>query len=115
MKRLAVVLFAILIAAAAPARAWCEASCLSTARATTTSAKPHCPAHESPSDGAKISATDTSDCPTIEAARPVPATLLMLPVKLPSVAPRTLAPAFRTLTHSSTQAPRHPRSVPLRI
>ena len=99
MKRLAIALLAVLITAAAPARAWCEASCLATRH--TESAKPHCPTHEPSNDGTQISAVDDSECPTIEAARPVPVTAAVSQPALSAFAAQSLAPSQpRTFAHS---------------
>lgn len=68
VHRLTIVLLAVLAGAAAPARAWCEASCVVRAHADT-STRSHCPAHES-TTGNAISASTTADCPVIESARP---------------------------------------------
>lgn len=58
----------LLVGAAAPARAWCEASCLAPA-AHGEAAKPHCPTHDS-SDAPVWSASPIGDCPAIDSARP---------------------------------------------
>lgn len=57
---------AVMIGAAAPARAWCEAACL----APTADARSHCPTRE-PVDGtATISASIIDECPVLDSARP---------------------------------------------
>ena len=72
VRRLFIVLAIAAVAAAAPARAWCEASCLAPV-ATQTS---HCPSHGSTSDTTAIAASSLEDCPVLESARPtVPARL----------------------------------------
>jgi len=113
VSRIAIALLALLIAAAAPARVWCEASCLVPPHHGDSS-KPHCPGHDQ-STGASIASADAADCPTIEAARPVAAMIAVAPA-LAVIAPSTSAP--RHLKHPGTpgtQAPRHPVPVPLRI
>jgi len=117
VKRLSILIVALTIGAAAPARAWCEATCLEQA-AHPGSAKPHCPLHESTPSGPSLSAADSVDCPSIESARPTQAKLdsALAPI---GVTARTLA-----AMHPGTQAPSHPRhfrqlrhlsSIPLRI
>lgn len=66
LRRLFIVLAIAAVAAAAPVRAWCEASCL----VPVTSQKSHCPSHESTSDTASISASSLEECPVLESARP---------------------------------------------
>src|SRR5918993_1422791 len=69
VRRIVVLLSVIALGAAAPARAWCEASCLAPQQDS-----PHCPSHEPTGDAATISASGTADCPVLESARPaVPA------------------------------------------
>ena len=114
--RLAIVLLAVLIGAAAPTRAWCEASCLAPLHADT-STKAHCPTHDAAPTGTSMSATTIDDCPVVESARPIPARLdvqVFARVALPYLAPS--APK-----HLSTPAPSHltatirQRLTPLRI
>jgi len=100
VKRLSILIVALVIGAAAPARAWCEATCLVPA-AHSESAKPHCPSHES-TNGPSVSAADLADCPTIESARPILAKLNF------AVAVTDLAPHARAPRHPSTLAPLHP-------
>ena len=59
VPRAAIILVALLIATAAPARAWCEATCLAPAES---SSQAHCPSHESTTD-TSISGTVIDDCP----------------------------------------------------
>jgi hypothetical protein len=73
VKRLAILIITVLIGAAAPARAWCEATCLAPVHQS--DAEPHCPSHDDTSDRAALSATSTADCPVVESARPIPARL----------------------------------------
>jgi hypothetical protein len=101
VQRLSILIVALLIGAAAPARAWCEATCLVPA-GQTESAKPHCPSHESTPSGPSLSAAGTADCPSIESARPVLAKLNFAAV-VTNVAPHARAPK-----HPGTSAPLHP-------
>jgi hypothetical protein len=116
VQRLSIVIVALLVGAAAPARAWCEATCLATAHQE--SAKPHCPSHEPSPDGPSIAAADTADCPVIESARPVP-TKPYLNHSIVTAASHLRTPAP---SHLRTHAPSHirasrffERAVPLRI
>jgi hypothetical protein len=103
VKRLSILVIALLIGAAAPARAWCEATCLEPA-AHSESAKPHCPSHESPYGGPSLSAAGIADCPSIESARPVPAKLDF------AVAAIDIAPHARAPRHLLTHPPQHVRT-----
>ena len=85
-SRLIAIVSLVLLAAAAPARAWCEASCLAPAAHSET-AKPHCPTHES-SDESAWSASPANDCPAVDAARPT----LTARIDAPAVAAATFAP-----------------------
>jgi hypothetical protein len=95
VTRVFVVFVALLIGAAAPARAWCEATCLAPAH---DAAKPHCPAHDS-TTGSALSASDNGDCPVVESARPIPAKVDLQ------------ASAIETFKHLSTPAPSHLRTI----
>src|SRR6188474_774425 len=68
VKRWSILFVALLVGAAAPARAWCEATCLATAHQE--SAKPHCPSHEPSSNSPTMAAAKGADCPALESARP---------------------------------------------
>jgi hypothetical protein len=114
VTRLAVALLALLIAVAAPARTWCEASCLAAPPASD-SAKPHCPTHESSNEGPAISAADNSECSTIDAARPVPATPAAWQPALSSIAPDISAFSAPVLRLSAPQAQKRSIVLPLRI
>jgi hypothetical protein len=71
VRRLSILVIAILVGAAAPARAWCEATCIAPVDATS-----HCPSHEQPSnDAPALTAAINAECPAIETARPVAAKL----------------------------------------
>ena len=115
VKRLSILVIALLVGAAAPARAWCEAACL--AGAHPQSAKPHCPSHEQVPNGPSLSANDIAACPSIESARPVLAKLPFADA-ISSERRGTLAPShLRTLAppHLRAAAPLHLFSIPLRL
>jgi len=103
VKRLSILIVALIIGAAAPARAWCEATCLEPVTHSE-STRPHCPSHESPSGGTSLSAAGITDCPSIESARPVPAKLDF------AVAAIDIAPHARAPRQLRTHAPRHVRT-----
>jgi hypothetical protein len=113
VNRLLILVAALLLGLAAPARAWCEASC---PVASSEAATPHCPVTEPADDGPAITGSEIADCPAVESARPAimkiefaaaPATAVwhLAPTHLSTPAPR----------HPGTQAPRHPVTIPLRI
>ena len=102
----------LLIGAAAPLRAWCEAKCL----APTAASESHC-GHEAATDTTAISATLFDECPVLESARPiVPARLEVTAIVAAVVAPptqvRVHAPPSSIRPHSSTV---FERNTPLRI
>jgi hypothetical protein len=70
--RIAVVLVALLLGAAAPARAWCEASCLAPV-ADPSGSQSHCPTSDPTPAGTSISASAMDECPVVESARPAAA------------------------------------------
>jgi len=105
VQRLSIVLVAILIGTAAPARAWCEATCL----APETSTQAHCPTQDTPSNDPSISGTAIDDCPVIESARPGQARFDVQVFVLVTFA--QLAPSASGCT--STSAPRHLRPTAL--
>jgi hypothetical protein len=114
MRRIILLLAVIVIGAAAPVRAWCEASCLVPAHDTTS----HCPSHQQERDGTSISSTSLDACPALDSARPT------APARLDTVAAIAVfhAPELRT---SAIQTPMRirphsastvfERSTPLRI
>jgi hypothetical protein len=115
VKRWGILFVALLVGAAAPARAWCEATCLIATHHE--SAKPHCPSHDSSSDPS-IAAADIADCPVIESARPIPSKLDLNHAILTAASHlRTRPPShLRTFAPSHIRAPRFfERAVPLRI
>ncbi|OFW41645.1 MAG: hypothetical protein A3J29_11675 [Acidobacteria bacterium RIFCSPLOWO2_12_FULL_67_14b] len=113
MARLAIVLIALLMAAAAPARAWCEATCAAPAETS------HCPAHEPAATDTQIAAASDVNCPVLDAVPPAGSS------RADMLAPRVVAahgsahPSTRAPKHLSTSAPKHLsgalRSTPLRI
>ena len=114
MTRWFVLAFALMLGAAAPARAWCEATCGAPAAEST----PHCPSHD-PADGTTaIAASAGGDCPVLESARPtVPA---RLDVHATVVRTYTPPPALRTHIAPSFDRSHNPATVferctPLRI
>jgi len=116
VKRLPILVIAVLVGAAAPARAWCEATCLGPVTHSA-SAKPHCPSHESTPNGSSLSAADLADCPTIESARPVLAKLNFA-IAVTDIAPHARAPRHPCTgvpLQRCTSAPLHLFDVPLRV
>jgi len=117
VSRVSILVIALLVGAATPARAWCEATCLAPA-AHSDSAKPHCPAHDASSDGPSIAAADTADCPVIEAARPTTTARVDLKaapiaIDLPRSVPKLPGACIVNVTvHATTVFERH---TPLRI
>ena len=114
VQRLPILVVALLIGAAAPVRAWCEAACLAPAHQPAS----HCPSHEaSSSDAAAMAATSTADCPVIDAARPVQARLdfAAAPVAFAVRTPAPTHPSPPAPTHPRTAAPSHPGKIPLRV
>ncbi len=114
MRRLLIVLAIAAVAAAAPARAWCEATCL----APTTESRSHCPRPEPADDAATMSTTSIDDCPILESARPtLQARLDLHAVATGTCAPALNAPSPRTPSfvrpHSATTV--FERCAPLRI
>jgi hypothetical protein len=66
VQRLLVLLAILVVGAAAPARAWCEATCI----APTANTEPHCPSHDEPAQTTSIAASTAEQCPVLESARP---------------------------------------------
>ena len=109
-------MIAVLMAAAAPARAWCEASCLATAHSTQDASGAHCPAHEPATSAPAMSGGAIGDCPVIEPARPATAKIEFVRAAEGLVwhlARRRLT--TKALQHSVTHAPRHLSTIPLRV
>lgn len=114
MRRYVLILSVAVIAAAAPLRAWCEATCL----APTESPSSHCPTHEPAGDATTLSADDSAECPALESARTsIPA---RLDAQTAAVAVAATPRPTRTIFLSSS-LPSHARTTvferctPLRI
>jgi hypothetical protein len=114
VKRWLILACALLVGALAPARAWCEATCLAPAE----QAQPHCPSHE-PADGPRsISAVVVDDCPVLESARPTAPARLEIATSVvdshvPAPPTRTSIPPSFARPHSARTV--FERSTPLRI
>jgi hypothetical protein len=114
VKRWIVIVCAVVLGAAAPARAWCDATCV----APNAQGEAHCPSHE-PADGAtSISGTSLDECPVLESARPTAPARLDVHAPLvegyvPATVSRTCATASSARPHSVTTV--FERGTPLRI
>lgn len=114
MRRIVLVLSVIALAAAAPARAWCEASCL----APEHDRPSHCPSHDPAETTASISASGIEECPVLESARQsAPARLEASTVvtELAAPAPKTSAIHSPTVVRPHSATTVFERSTPLRI
>lgn len=100
MTRVANLCVAAIIAAAGPASAWCEATCLTPAHHAEQSTTPHCPSHQSATDGPSLTAGGLDDCPVVQSARTVTA-------KIDFVRPSVALPWHPAPRHSDTGTPRH--------
>jgi hypothetical protein len=114
MPRLIVLLAAIVIGAAAPARAWCEASCL----APKPDVRSHCPSHQPASDATTISAIAIDECPALDSARPAtPARLdaaaVVIAVHTPTKTTAAIHLPTSALPHHASTV--FERATPLRI
>lgn len=114
MRRIILVVSVIVLGGAAPARAWCEASCL----APTHDSSSHCPSHDPADDAAAISADDAGECPALESARTAaPARLdantLVSVIDLPARKPSAMPAPPIVGPHSGSTV--FERSIPLRI
>jgi hypothetical protein len=114
VKRWLVLACVMAMAAAAPARAWCEATCLAAAETS----ESHCRTHD-PADGTTAIGADEADaCPVLESARPtVPARLDVntAPIKTglaAAISRIRFAPSFVRADSTSTV---FERCIPLRI
>ncbi|MFM8533914.1 MAG: hypothetical protein ACKOEC_10090 [Acidimicrobiia bacterium] len=96
MRRATLILIAVVLAAAAPLRAWCEAGCLAPVHAEGAATPSHCQLAEPDTSTTSLAGVFVTDCPTAESARPI--TWLEL----------AIAPAV-TPAHPSTPEPRHLR------
>jgi hypothetical protein len=106
----------VVLGMTAPARAWCEATCLEAHGDVT---KPHCPTHEPADSGTSLSATVIDDCPVVESARPtVTARLDAHGATIAAIAP---APEARVQSRATSFVRPHgittvfERGTPLRI
>jgi hypothetical protein len=114
VKRWLVLACAVVLGAAAPARAWCEATCV----APPAAGESHCPSHDPADATTTISATVVDECPVLESARPaVPARIdadaALASAYTPAVSARQYAPASFAARHGAAGVFR--RSIPLRI
>ena len=114
MHPVMVVVLAVMVGAAAPARAWCEASCLAPAP----QGESHCPSHDPADNQTTISAAGLDECPALESARPTAtARLDVNPPIVGSYVPATLVRACVTPSFARPHGARtvFERSAPLRI
>ena len=117
MKRLSILVVALLVGAAAPARAWCEATCLG-AGAPVGIGEAALPFARIDAERPVVVGGRHADCPAIESARPVLAKLEFrgrgdrssLRTHRAPRHPRTVAPL-----HPCTPAPLHLIDTPLRL
>jgi hypothetical protein len=113
-RRLLILAVVVLLGAAAPLRAWCEANCA----VASTESTSHCPSHESTGDGLAVSASSNDDCPVLESARPTLSarldaqSLSTAAFAPPLIARSQIAPSF-IRPHRATTV--FERSTPLRI
>jgi hypothetical protein len=113
LARLVIILLALLIGAAAPARAWCEASCLAAPSTTE-----HCPTRDAASGELSITAAAIDNCPVLEAARPATSGRIELKaafvtIASPQIVARRMSIATITATPAATAVVQ--RHTPLRI
>jgi hypothetical protein len=114
MRRIVLLIAIAIVATAAPARAWCEASCLAPAD----DVQAHCPSHDPASATTEISSSATVECPVLESARPAAAARFDAQV----IAAVTSAPPVSrqsfyspSATHSGSATTVFERCTPLRI
>ena len=114
MKPWLILACALTVGAVAPARAWCEATCVAPAAES----QSHCPTHD-PSDGTSaLSAHIVDECPVLESARPPAQARLDVPSALAAVhlpAPFTRIPTLISFEGPHTAATVFERGIPLRI
>ncbi len=101
------------LAAAAPMRAWCEATCLAPAEQQS-----HCPGHAPAGDDTAVAASPLDDCPVLESARPtLSARLDVQPVAIgthvPALTAHTPLASSSVRLHRTTTV--FERSTPLRL
>lgn len=113
VQRLAIILMALLVGAAAPARAWCQATCVVPASSET-----HCPTHEPVSEGTVIGGASIDSCPVVESARPTTIARVDLKAAIGTVASpqfiSSLAPIARIIV-AEPVATVFQRHTPLRL
>ncbi|HEX7283684.1 MAG TPA: hypothetical protein VF239_16620 [Vicinamibacterales bacterium] len=114
MKRWIVIVCAVVLGAAAPARAWCEATCL----APTAQGESHCPSHDPADSTTTVSSAGPGECPVLESARPAASARLDVSAPLvesyvPSEVQRAFAPLSSHRPHRATTV--FERCTPLRI
>jgi hypothetical protein len=114
MHRIIVLLSVVVLGAAGPARAWCEAACLAPEHGTAA----HCPSHDPAGPATSISATSIDECPALESARqaaPGRADAHTGVVASHAAAPKTSAIHAPALTGCRSATTVFERSTPLRI
>jgi hypothetical protein len=114
MRRIILLFSVIVVGAAAPVRAWCEASCLAPAPDTPS----HCPSHQPERDAASISSASSNECAVLDSARPAaPARLDAGAAIAHAHAPelKTSASLSPTATRPHNATTVFERSTPLRI
>jgi hypothetical protein len=118
VTRFSIILLAALIGAAAPVRAWCEATCLAPAAHADDSNKAHCPTHDPASSDTSIASTAIDDCPAVESARPTTVARMDLKAAIVTIESPQFVPTFESapivavLSQATTVFQRH---TPLRI
>jgi hypothetical protein len=118
LTRFSIILLAGLIGAAAPVRAWCEATCLAPAHRADDSSKAHCPTHDPAASETSIASTTIDDCPVVESARPTAVARLDLKAAIVTIESPQFAATFvsASLAAVSSQATTvFQRHTPLRI
>lgn len=118
LRRVVLIVTAVVLATAAPLRAWCEADCLAPAHAEETTSSSHCKTAEPDTDTTSVSAVIVVDCPTVESARPVAIAKHAFAPAITAEHPSTPSPQHLRLSapaHARTLAPSHLIPVPLRI
>jgi hypothetical protein len=114
MHRVVALLAVMVIGTVAPARAWCEASCI----APKHDGSAHCPSHEPAGGATSISATGVDECPALETARPIAqarldAGAVVIPLQGPAPKQSALDSPRIVRPHGATTV--FERATPLRI
>lgn len=114
MKQWLILACALTVGAAAPARAWCEATCVAPAAES----QSHCPTHD-PADGTTaLSASIIDECPVPDSARPPASARLDVQAALAALnlpAPFTRSHILIAFEGPYTAATVFERCIPLRI